>query len=345
VSNGTRYPGQRPDNCDPVVSDAVSKDPALSASPPRCTYTDNMIHTFGIDPKTGYARSPWDNVGIQYGLVALNSGAITMDQFIDINTRIGGQDANGKITPNRQVGDAQALAIAYQTGRVNEETGGLASIPQVATREYRDGDPFGRGDANVDVHAGYGSLVVQARLQKYLGTTGTNVYLMASIAPGTYNTTVPGSPLNQAYLDALNGIDKWILAIQADKSTATPTQKVVNDKPATLVSGCYAAKAGSLLTAVEKITDQAQCSKIFPTTTDPRIAAGGPMTDDVFKCTLKPVDMADYKVAPTAAQLASLKTIFPAGVCDYTKPGVGQDAKGKVTTWAVFSDAGVYAGL
>jgi hypothetical protein len=343
VSNGARYPAQRADNCDQVVLDAVNKDPALKAAGVRCTYQDNMVHTFGIDPKTGFARSPWDNVGIQYGLVALNNGAITMDQFIDINTRIGGHDANGKIVAQREVGDPEALRIAYATGRVNEETGGLAAIPQVGTREYRDGDPFGRGDANVDVHAGYGSVVVQARLQKYLGTTGTNVYLLTAAAPGAYNTTTPGSPLNTAYLDALNGIDKWIMAIKADKSAKSPTEKVVANKPADLVNACYAAKEGFLVTAIEKITDQAQCDKIFPTTTDPRIAAGGPMTDDVFKCQLKPIDAKDYKTAPTADQMTKLQAAFPGGVCDYTKPGVGQTQK--IITWAMFKDAGEFVGL
>ena len=106
---------------------------------------------------------------------------------------------------------------------------------------------------------------MQARLQKYLGTTGTNVYLETSWPAGAYDTTVHGSPLNRAYLDALSGIDKWILAIQADKSTATPTQKVVNDKPATLVSGCYAAnQAGTLLTTVTKITDHGEVQQDLP---------------------------------------------------------------------------------
>jgi hypothetical protein len=33
--------------------------------------------------------------------------------------------------------------------------------------------------------------------------------------------------------------------------------------------------------------------------------------------------MADYKVAFTAAQQARLKQVFPEGVCDWGKPGVG----------------------
>ncbi len=343
VSNGARYPAQRTDNCDAAVLAAVDKDPALKAQGIRCTYQDNMRHTFGIDPKTGFARSPWDNVGIQYGLKALNDGKITMDQFIDINTRIGGHDASGKIVAQRQVGDAEALKIAYETGRINLETGGLRAIPQVATRAYIDGDPFGRGDANVDVHDSFHTTVVQARLQKYLGTTGTMVYLETANAPGAYNTTTPGSPLNVAYLDALNGIDKWILAIKADKSTKTPTEKVVANKPAELVNTCYAAKEGFLVTAIDKITDAAKCKQLFPEYSHPRVAAGGPVAEDIFKCALKPIAAADYKTAPTADQMQKLQAAFPQGVCDWTKPGVGQTDK--IVTWAFFHDAGEYKGL
>ena len=46
----------------------------------------------------------------------------------------------------------------------------------------------------------------------------------------------------------------------------------------------------------------------------------------------------DSTLSSRAASLA-----FPDGVCDYSKLGVGQDAK--MTPWAMFSDDGVYAGL
>jgi hypothetical protein len=247
------------------------------------------------------------------------------------------------MVPQRQVGDAQALALAYQTGQVNEETGGLASIPQIATRDYRDGDPFNRGDANVDVHAGFHTDVVKARLQKYDGSTASMAYLGTALAPGAYDLSVAGSPLNLAALDALKGMDEWLTAVRADTSNKTQAQKVVADRPKDVVDTCYPAVAGSLVTTIMRVTDPAQCSKLFPTTTDPRIAAGGPMTDDVFKCTLKPVDTKDYKTVPSADQLAKLKAIFPDGVCDYTKSGVGQTQK--ITTWAMFTDDGVYVGL
>jgi hypothetical protein len=158
----------------------------------------------------------------------------------------------------------------------------------------------------------------------------------------------PGTPLNVAYLDALTGIDKWILAIKADTSSKSPTEKVVANKPADLVNACYT-DAGKAIVAdpkavkVEKMTDMAKCDAIFPQYSHPRIVAGSPVTEDVFKCQLKPIDAKDYKAAPTAAQMMQLQAAFPQGVCDYTKPGVGQTTK--ITTWAFFKDDGEYRGL
>ena len=54
------------------------------------------------------------------------------------------------------------------------------------------------------------------------------------------------------------------------------------------------------------------------------MAAGGPVANDIAKCTLKPVDPTDYAQPLTAEQLEGLRTIFPQGVCEYSKPGVEQ---------------------
>jgi hypothetical protein len=40
----------------------------------------------------GFAGVPLDNVGVQDGLIALNSLQITPDQFGDLSARIGGRD-------------------------------------------------------------------------------------------------------------------------------------------------------------------------------------------------------------------------------------------------------------
>jgi len=41
--------------------------------------------------------------------------------------------------------------------------------------------------------------------------------------------------------------------------------------------------------------------------------------------------------------MSKLQAAFPQGVCDYTKPGVGQTQK--IVTWAMFTDTGEFRGL
>lgn len=44
----------------------------------------------------------------------------------------------------------------------------------------------------------------------------------------------------------------------------------------------------------------------------------------LLKCELKPIDVRVYQALFSAEQSPRLKRIFPDGVCDYGKPGVGQ---------------------
>jgi uncharacterized tannase-like protein DUF6351 len=55
----------------------------------RCTIYDHQANVYGRDAK-GFARRPLDNVGVQYGLRALNAGTISKTQFLDLNEQIGG---------------------------------------------------------------------------------------------------------------------------------------------------------------------------------------------------------------------------------------------------------------
>jgi len=75
------------------------------------------------------------------------------------------------------------------------------------------------------------------------------------------------------------------------------------------------------------ITDMAVCDA------DPRLAkhasprqvAGGSIRENILKCQLKPLNTADYApVTFTGTQLARLMAVFDSGVCDWSKPGVGQ---------------------
>jgi hypothetical protein len=61
-----------------------------------------------------------------------------------------------------------------------------------------------------------------------------------------------------------------------------------------------------------------------------------PMTDDTLRCELKPLDRGDYGDGTfTDAQWAQMAAIFPAGVCDFTKPGLGRHPTVK---WQSYQD-------
>ena len=49
-------------------------DPVKNPKGARCTMQEMRANIYGRDPKTGFARKPQDNIGIQYGLAGLNSG-------------------------------------------------------------------------------------------------------------------------------------------------------------------------------------------------------------------------------------------------------------------------------
>jgi hypothetical protein len=346
ATNGTRYPNARPDFCDASVKKQVANDPKLKAKGVRCTYQDNLASTFGIDPATGFARRPFDNVGVQYGLQALNDGTIGFEQFIEVNARVGGLDIDGKVVPQRMVGDPIALRRAYESGRINAAGGGLASIPIVDIRSYVDGAPPPPFDAlkDVDVHDGYHSAVMRARLIKANGNAANHVMLtVASLGRVQDDTRTQGSPLTRISAEALTQLDRWLTAIANDKSDLPKAKKVAAAKPADFVDACYPAVAGSRVGVIEKLTDRERCKEIFPFSGDARLAAGAPASDDVFKCALKPVDPADYKSRPTAEQLAQLQQIFPGGVCDYAKAGVEQVPL--AGTWVSLEGGGEFVAL
>ena len=97
----------------------------------RCTIQDAAINVFGPRLRAfwgpqekqvghGFAGVPTDNVGVQYGLGALRSGKINAAQFVDLNVKIGGLDADAAPVPNRMTADRPALANAYRSGMINE---------------------------------------------------------------------------------------------------------------------------------------------------------------------------------------------------------------------------------
>jgi hypothetical protein len=293
-------------------------NPTVNPKGARFTYQDNMVNVFGRDPKTGFARRPLDNVGIQYGLAAFNAGQISFEQFHDLNTRVGGHDIDGGIIAGRTVADPEAIRIAYQTGRVNDTSRGLRAVPIIDVRPYTDGTP--------DVHDIVNSYITRARLIAANGTADNQVF----------HIYAAGAPIVRAQADVLDMMDKWLGNIARDDTPGrTPLEKVVRNKPAEAVDACYTA-------SLEKITDWSRCHEMFPVYSNPRIVAGAPTTSDVLKCQLKPLGRKDYKHPLTETQFAGLKTIFTQGVCDFSRKGAGQSAPG---TWLSYPRPGESASL
>ena len=62
-----------------------------------------MIPDTPVPGAAEFAQRPLDNVGVQYGLRALNRGDITVEDFLDLNANMGGVDIDFNRVANRTV--------------------------------------------------------------------------------------------------------------------------------------------------------------------------------------------------------------------------------------------------
>jgi hypothetical protein len=301
-------------------------DPASNPTGVRCTVYDHTVNVYGRDPATGFARRPLDNVGIQYGLKILNGGQITVDQFLDLNQKVGGFDRDATIVPQRTVADLGAAREAYRTGRLTNAGGGLASIPIIDYRGYND------DAANGDIHVRYHSFSMRERLDKANGRHDNQVMVVEN-GYGLYDNA---SPLLQRMILTM---DRWITAIKADTRGGRQIDKVVRNKPADLREGCNprgVVTSPAAFIAEKQVREQERattCNGLYPTNSFPREVAGADVAADIIKCHRKPLSRRDYDVAFTPAQWERLKDIFPSGVCNWDKRGYEQqDLEG---TWLV----------
>lgn len=276
--------------------------PVTNRGGARASVYDHTRNVYGTTAE-GHALRPIDNVGIQYGLKALLSGAITPAQFIDINQKIGGLDLDLQPQTTRTAADPAVLARAYQSGRIVWGGGGLASMPIIDRRDYND-DATG-GDIHTKIH----SFSVRERLRNANGHVDNHVILTSDGGGAGVDTTA--------------AMDAWLTAVKADTSERTLAQKVVANRPRTLVDGCLI--NNTFVAETQVASGPTGCNAVYPAGTTPRMAAGGPLSDDVAKCQLKPLSTADYPgITFTPTQWIALQLTFPDGVCDWTRPGVGQ---------------------
>ncbi len=314
------------------------------------THYADAINIYGV-AADGFAANTWDNVGVQYGLEALLAGVIDADEFVHLNANTGSwknepdmvQDGcpfifsecpapadlvglppvpdiypnlidvwswrnmalspDGGATPApRKEADPGAIEAAYNRGLVNR---GDVQIPMIDWRNYLEEE--------LDMHNSHQSFAARQRLLNYDGDASNQVIWFTD-----------GGAFDQTPM-AFEVIDEWMANI-ADN----PWKSVHENKPDAAVDTCFNV-AGDVIYAGDDawagILDAeafGPCTTALPIYATSRIVAGGPITGDVFKCHLMPVEDAISKgvygdVSFTPSQRAALDAIFPTGVCDYAK--------------------------
>jgi hypothetical protein len=262
-------------------------DPITNPTGTRCTIQDYQKAMFGSTGPNGWAGAVYDNVGVEYGLDALNKGLISAEQFVDLNEKVGGGDIDRNWTPERAEADPYALWILFRTGQLNLGTG-MNTVPIIDVRNC----------SNVEIHSCYHSWVMRERLEETHGTSANQVIFVQSPANTSFDV-----------------MDRWLAAIEADNSNKKLAAKVVANKPADAFDACW---LGGV-----KTPDGPACQAAYRYFGNPHFGAGDTIEDDVMKCQLKKLRKYDHDATFTDSQWARLQATFPDGVCDWRKPSVG----------------------
>lgn len=317
----------------------------------RWTHWNDLQNIYPTD-ENGYAANSWDNVGVQYGLLALKSHDISKQDFLDLNACVGGwkqpqemtlgnypwnPDAdpkqydpwdqinmnlsaeckNGRPAP-RTSGNIESMQIAYRSGHVFT---GHIDIPVIDVRWYLE--PV------LDMHGSIASFASRARIKAANGHADNHVIWMTScndIDPVNLQAECDYEPTG----DALDVMEQWLVNM-----VSAGTNSVVAAKPAQAADSCFNADRSLIYAgddAWNGILDDkpaGTCTKTYPAYSNSRIQAGADIKGDLFKCPLKPVRTAIENgtygdVRFSADEIARLQLIFPDGVCDYSGADQGR---------------------
>lgn len=315
-------------------------EPQSAVAAIEWSHFGDLVNVYGVD-SDGFAKSFWDNVGVQYGLNAVASGEITPQEFLQLNGVVGGwknepdmvQEGSPFYPPGvidlsnwdpwsarnqlfsvnpaapapRTQGNIDAMNAAYEAGLVFV---GDIDIPIIDWRHYLE--------EQLNMHNAHQSFSARQRMLDHDGSAGNQVVWF----------TQPDQDFDQTP-EALEVIDEWMSNIMAN-----PAAGAAGNKPPRAVDRCFDA-AGNEIAAGDGVWagildngPAGACTSQFPVYGTPRIAAGGPIRGSLFKCALKPVAQAiadgDYGVwSPDPSEQFLLGSIFPDGVCDFSQPDAG----------------------
>ena len=168
-------------------------EPQAAVAAIEWSHFGDLVNIYGVDDD-GFARSFWDNVGVQYGLHSVASGAITPQEFLMANHVIGGwknepdmvqegspffppgvidfsnwdpwsaRNQNFSVDPAtpalRTEGDLQAMQRAYEAGLVFM---GDIEVPIIDWRHYLE--PV------LDMHNSHQSFAARQRMRDGQGSS------------------------------------------------------------------------------------------------------------------------------------------------------------------------------
>ena len=304
--------------CNAIIPKSTQYDATTNPTGVRCDVYDHLVNVFGRDPKTGFARRTLDNVGVEYGLEALNAGAISKQQFLDLNQNIGGYDNDGNYVATRTVGDEKAIDAAYDSGRITYTGLGLRHTPIIDYRGYVDQPENGN-----ETHSRFHSFSMRQRLVDVNGNFDNQVMLIENgSSPPTGNGLF--SDTSPVLTHALTQMDEWLTTLALSGASNPTSWDIQRAKPSDLVDACFTNQGTVKIAQLQVYQGNTTCNALYPAFSTPRMVAGEPLENNVLKCQLMPVDRQSYKVKFTASEIAQLKAIFPQGVCDYSEPGIGQ---------------------
>lgn len=320
----------------PALSDKIAENILQQT---QLNYWDSLKYIYGTS-SDGFTHVTWDNVGVQYGLMALKQNLISINEFIKINSAIGGWKnprdmqaehfwflgPNIRLNPSgfsvwsqqnmmhsedpvnqpapRSQGNLSAIEAAYRSGQVFL---GRFNIPLIDLRHYLEQD--------LDMHHSVGSFSARARINKAQTSIGNQVMWM---------TQKPHTPVPEA----LAAIDRWMKRIKQN-----PAVSVADNKPDDILDSCFD-RDGKLIAQGNNVWDgpwnqkaAGQCYKTYPPFSTSRMMAGEDITGSILKCQLQTltqaIDSGLYQPINMRPYQTVIERIFPQGVCDYTKPDMG----------------------
>ncbi len=253
----------------------------------RCSVLDIMKNMIGVRPESvwgeqekelgeGFAGIPFANIGIQYGLEPLRRNEISVQQFVDLNVKLGGLNVDLDNIAERTNGDIKSISRAHRTGLINEGE----HMDRVAIINFGGPDP---GIAHDYAHAFW----MEDRLARSQGGSTPNRVMWFGVAP------LIGDP--GWAVESLESMDRWLTAVEADRSKRGLARKIADNRPEDVTDRC--SNVPGILEIPGGSGDEREC--VLPPSlqlhlSSPREQAGDDVYNDRVACQLRPLVRADY---------------------------------------------------